>query len=118
MSLTPCIFCKIVAGEIPAKKVFEDDDLLVFHDIHAQAPLHLLMIPKRHLENLYDADQTHAEVLGKMMTMAGKIAREMGSPDGFRLVVNNGRVGRQEVYHLHIHLLGGTEPLGSGMNRH
>ena len=118
MSQTPCIFCKIVAGEIPARKVFEDDDVLVFHDIHPQASMHLLMIPKRHLENLYDADETHSPVLGKMMTIAGKIAREQGSPDGFRLVVNNGRVGRQEVYHLHFHLLGGTEPLGSGMNRH
>ena len=118
MNQTPCIFCKIVAGEIPARKVFEDEDVLVFHDIHPQASMHLLMIPKRHLENLYDADEPHSAVLGKMMALAGKIAREQGSPDGFRLVVNNGRVGRQEVYHLHLHLLGGTEPLGSSMNRH
>jgi histidine triad (HIT) family protein len=118
MTTHTCLFCRIVLGEIPARKVYEDDEVLVFHDIHPQAQVHLLMIPKRHLENLYDADPSYAAVLGRMMTLAGQIAREQGSPDGFRMVVNNGRVGRQEVYHLHLHLLGGTEPLGSGMNRH
>lgn len=118
MTTTTCIFCKIAGGEVPARKVFEDDEIVVFHDIHPQAQLHLLMIPKRHIENLYDADDSHVAVLGRMMALAGQVAREQGFPDGFRIVVNNGRVGRQEVYHLHLHLLSATEPLGSGMIRH
>lgn len=109
-----CVFCRIVRGEIPARKVYEDEDFLAFHDIHPLAPVHFLMIPKQHLVNLYDADLRHQALLGRMMGMAGQLAREQGSPDGFRVVINNGRVGRQEVYHLHIHVMGGPEPLRSG----
>ena len=109
-----CIFCKIVAGQIPSRKVYEDDQILVFHDINPSAPVHLLMIPKAHLENLYDADTAHQGLLGHLFGMAGRIAREQGLTDGFRVIVNNGRIGRQEVYHLHVHVLGGPEPLGSG----
>jgi histidine triad (HIT) family protein len=112
-----CLFCRIARGEIPSRKVYEDDEILAFHDIHPQAPVHFLLVPKAHLDNLYDADARHEAVLGKMMALSGRLAAEQGSPDGFRVVVNNGRVGRQEVYHLHIHVLGGPEPLGSGMNR-
>ncbi|MBM3370535.1 MAG: histidine triad nucleotide-binding protein [Burkholderiaceae bacterium] len=108
-----CIFCRIAAGEIPSKKVYEDEDMLAFHDIHPAAPIHFLIIPKKHLVNLYDADIKEQALLGKMMGMAGQLAREQGSVDGFRVVINNGRVGRQEVYHLHIHIMGGPEPLGS-----
>jgi len=108
-----CIFCRIAAGEIPSKKVYEDEDMLAFHDIHPVAPIHFLIIPKKHLVNLYDADIKEQALLGKMMGMAGQLAREQGSVDGFRVVINNGRVGRQEVYHLHIHIMGGPEPLGS-----
>lgn len=114
---TDCLFCRIGSGEIPSRKVYEDDDILAFHDIHPSAPIHFLIIPKMHLDNLYDADMRHQQVLGKMLGMAGRLAREQGAADGFRVVINNGRVGRQEVYHLHIHVLGGPEPLGSGMNR-
>ena len=118
MSTHSCIFCRIVAGQIPARKVYEDEDVLVFYDLHPQAPMHLLMIPRRHLENLYDAQEEDTAVLGKLLALSAKIAREQGCADGFRVVINNGRVARQEVYHLHLHLLGGTEPLGLGMNRH
>jgi histidine triad (HIT) family protein len=112
-----CLFCKIARGAIPSKKVYEDDDILAFHDIHPIAPVHFLIIPKLHLVNLYDADMQYQQLLGKMMGMAGELAREQGATDGFRVVVNTGRVGRQEVYHLHMHVIGGPEPLGSGMNR-
>lgn len=108
-----CIFCKIVAGEIPAQKVFEDEDLLAFRDIHPKAPLHLLVIPKKHIESMAGLAEADTQVMGRMMVLAGRLAAENGSPDGFRTVVNTGRVGRQEVYHLHMHLLGGPEPLGS-----
>jgi histidine triad (HIT) family protein len=114
MSLSDsCLFCRIAAGEIPSKKVYEDEDMLAFHDIHPAAPIHFLIIPKKHLVNLYDADIKEQALLGKMLGMAGQLAREQGSVDGFRVVINNGRVGRQEVYHLHIHIMGGPEPLGS-----
>jgi histidine triad (HIT) family protein len=109
-----CIFCRIVGGEIPAKKIFEDDDIIAFHDINPSAPVHFLIIPKLHLENLYDANLSHQALVGKIFGMAGTLAREQDLHDGFRVIVNNGRVGRQEVYHLHVHVLGGPEPLGSG----
>lgn len=109
-----CLFCRIAKGEIPSKKVYEDDDILAFHDINPACQVHFLIIPKTHLVNLYDADMSQAPLLGKMFGMAGRLAREQGCHDGFRTVVNSGRVGRQEVYHLHIHVMGGTDPLKSG----
>ncbi|HPU51857.1 MAG TPA: histidine triad nucleotide-binding protein [Burkholderiaceae bacterium] len=112
-----CLFCRIGRGEIPSRKVYEDDEILAFHDIHPSAPVHFLVIPKIHLDNLYDGDMRHQQLLGRMMGMLGQLATGEGATDGFRVVVNNGRVGRQEVYHLHIHVLGGPQPLGSGMNR-
>lgn len=108
-----CLFCRIVAGEIPAAKVYEDDELLAFKDIHPKAPLHLLIIPKEHIESMAALEDRHAPLMGRMMVLAKRLATENGSPEGFRTVVNTGRVGRQEVYHLHMHLLGGPEPLGS-----
>jgi histidine triad (HIT) family protein len=110
-----CLFCRICRGEIPARKVYEDDEVLAFHDIHPAAPLHVLLIPKIHIDNLCAVDPDHAPLLGRMLALTGRIAREQGSGDGFRVVVNNGRVGRQEVYHLHIHVLGGPEPLRPGV---
>ena len=109
-----CLFCRIARGEIPSRKVYEDDDMLAFHDINPATPVHFLIIPKAHLVNLYDADLGQAPLLGKLFGMAGRLAREQGCDDGFRAVVNTGRVGRQEVYHLHIHVMGGPEPLRSG----
>ena len=107
-----CIFCKIVAGQIPSRKVFEDDDMLAFHDIHPQAPVHFMIVPKRHIDSLAEARPEDAPVLGRMLTVAARLAREQGSPEGFRTVINTGRIGRQDVYHLHIHIIGGPTPLG------
>jgi histidine triad (HIT) family protein len=111
-SVQDCIFCKIARGEIPARKVYEDDDVLAFHDIHPQAPVHFMLIPKRHIASLAEAAMDDAAVLGRMMALTGRLAREQGSPDGFRTVVNTGRIGRQDVMHLHVHVLGGPEPFG------
>lgn len=110
-----CLFCRIVRGEIPARKVYEDEQLVVFHDINPAAPMHLLMVPRIHLVNLYSAAAEHEALLGRMLTLAAHLAREQGCPEGFRVVINNGRLGGQEVYHLHIHILGGPEPLPPGV---
>lgn len=108
-----CLFCKIAAGEIPAKKAYEDEEMLAFHDISPRAPLHLLVIPKLHIASLQEAQAEHAPLLGRMMVRMSALARDHGSPEGFRLIVNTGKVGRQEVYHLHMHLMGGQAPLGA-----
>ncbi|GLR27356.1 MULTISPECIES: histidine triad nucleotide-binding protein [Limnobacter] len=110
--MSDCIFCKIVAGEIPSRKVYEDEDILAFHDIRPSAPVHFLIIPKKHIATLADARPEDSAVLGKMMVMAGELARQQGCSDGFRTIINTGRVGCQEVYHLHMHVLGGDKPLG------
>lgn len=107
-----CIFCKIAQGQIPAQKVYEDEELLAFKDIHPKAPLHLLIIPRAHIVSLQEVDAAHAQILGKMLVLAPRLARENGSPDGFRTIINTGRVGGQEVYHLHVHVLGGPVPVG------
>ena len=112
-----CIFCRIIKGEIPAAKIYEDDDILAFNDIHPVAPVHFLVIPKIHLPSLAEADASHQSVLGKMMVMAPEIARKQGCSDGFRVIVNTGRVGRQEVYHLHAHIIGGPETLPAMLRR-
>jgi histidine triad (HIT) family protein len=107
-----CIFCKIAGGEIPARKVYEDDEVLAFHDINPVAPVHFMLIPKRHVASLYDVSNGDAPVLGKIMTLAPRLARELGAGDGFRTIINTGRVGRQEVMHVHVHVIAGPEPLG------
>lgn len=112
-----CIFCKIVAGAIPAKKVFEDADIFAFHDINPVAPVHFLIIPKTHVASLYEVDASHQAVLGNILAVAGRLARELGATDGFRTIINTGRVGRQEVYHLHVHVIGGPNPLGPMIRR-
>lgn len=104
-----CIFCKIVRGEIPSKKAYEDEDVLVFHDIHPIAPVHLLLIPKTHVESLAHCDGAHQAVLGKMLLLAPKLAKEHGLDAGFRTMINTGRGGGQEVDHLHLHVFGGGE---------
>jgi len=106
-----CIFCKIVEGKIPSKKVFEDDDVLAFHDISPLAPVHFMIIPKKHIASLAEATPEDAPVLGKILSIAGRLAREQGSPEGFRTIVNTGKIGRQDVYHLHVHIIGGPNPL-------
>jgi histidine triad (HIT) family protein len=104
-----CIFCKIVAGQIPSNKAFEDEDVLVFHDIHPIAPVHLLVIPKEHMDSLAEAEPRHQALLGKIMLLAPKLAREQGLDDGFRTIINTGRGGHQEVFHLHLHITGGDK---------
>ena len=105
-----CIFCRIAAGEIPSRKVFEDDELLVFHDIAPWAPVHVLLIPKAHVATLYDIDDSDAPLLGRMLTMAPKLMRELGVTNGFRTLINTGRDGMQEVQHVHVHVMGGPRP--------
>jgi histidine triad (HIT) family protein len=112
-----CIFCKIARGEIPGSKVYEDDAILVFRDIRPQAPVHLLLISKDHHTSMYDLTDGDAPVMGRMMVLAGRLAREQGANDGFRLVVNNGRVALQEVQHIHLHVLGGPDSLGPMLPR-
>lgn len=112
-----CIFCRIVQGQIPSSKVYEDDEVLAFHDIKPAAPVHFLIVPKEHVATLYDLEARHEAVMGKVMGLAPKLAREQGADDGFRLIVNTGRVGRQEVMHVHVHVVGGKEPLGSMLPR-
>ena len=109
--MTDCIFCKIIAGEIPGRKIYEDDDVLVFHDIAPVAPVHFMLIPKRHIASLADCTADDAAILGKLMALIPQLAREQGLKDGFRTVVNTGKVGRQDVYHLHIHVIGGPDRL-------
>jgi histidine triad (HIT) family protein len=112
-----CIFCRIVRGELPARKVYEDDDLLAFHDIHPVTPVHFMIIPKRHVASLAECDDRHQALLGRILVMAPRLAREQGLPDGFRTIINTGRGGHQEVYHLHVHILGGPRPLGAMVPR-
>jgi len=107
-----CIFCKIVRGEIPSRKVYEDADILAFHDIQPAAPVHFMLVPKKHVANLYDATLDDAPVLGRMIALTGQLAREQGAADGFRTIINTGRVGQQEVQHVHIHVIAGPNPLG------
>ena len=109
-----CIFCRIVAGEIPAKKVLEDGELVVFHDIQPWAPVHLLVIPTEHVESLAEVDERHERLLGRMMALAPKLMRDQGVTNGFRVVVNTGADGGQEVPHLHIHVMGGPRPWAKG----
>ena len=112
-----CTFCKIVRGEIPSRKVYEDEDILAFDDIHPIAPVHFLMVPKAHVATLYDCGPAQQASLGKIMILSGRLAREQGAADGFRIIVNTGRVGRQEVYHVHVHIIGGRDVLPGMMNR-
>ncbi|MGY0195602.1 histidine triad nucleotide-binding protein [Leptothrix sp. BB-4] len=109
-----CLFCKIAAGQIPSAKVHEDDELLAFKDIHPAAPVHLLVIPKTHIASLADADDSHAALLGRMLALAPKLAREQGATNGFRTVINTGPDGGQEIYHLHLHIMGGPRPWKHG----
>ena len=115
MSQDPnCIFCKIAAGQIPSKKVYEDGELLAFHDINPWAPVHVLIIPKVHVATLSDVDESHAAWLGKMLLLAPKLMKELGVTNGFRTVINTGPDGGQEVYHLHMHAFGGPRPWAKG----
>ena len=115
--MSDCIFCKIVAGKIPAKKVYEDDDILAFNDIAPARPVHVLVIPKKHITSLATATADDTPVLGRLLATANEIASAQGSTDGFRVIINTGRVGQQEVPHLHIHIVGGPDPVGPMLKR-
>lgn len=105
-----CIFCKIAGGEIPAKLVFEDDVCVAFNDLSPQAPTHILVIPRRHLDSLDKADGSQSEALGHLLLTAAKIARDQGfAEDGYRVVINTNSAGGQTVFHLHLHLLAGRQ---------
>jgi histidine triad (HIT) family protein len=115
--LEDCIFCKIIAGKIPCSKVYEDDEIFAFRDIHPVAPVHFMVIPKVHIASLAEVDLGHQMLLGKLLALGSKLAIAEGCADGWRTVINTGRVGRQEVYHLHIHIIGGKEVLPGMIKR-
>lgn len=107
-----CIFCKIINKEIPAEIVYENDDVIAFKDIQPQAPVHVLIIPKKHISSILEVDESNVDIFGKLQLAASTIARKLGvAQDGFRLVNNCGEFGGQTVDHIHYHLLGG-KPLG------
>ena len=109
--MSDCIFCKIVAGELPAKKAYEDEQIVAFHDIHPVAPVHLLIIPKTHIPSLAECTDKDQDLLGRMLILVPELARTHGLADGFRTTINTGRGGGQIVFHLHIHLFGGGDRL-------
>ena len=112
-----CIFCKISAGAIPCTKLYEDDEILAFHDIHPVAPVHFMVIPKLHIASLTEVDSSHQLLLGKMLAQGSRLAIGQGCGDGWRTIINTGRVGRQEVYHLHMHMIGGGQVLPGMIKR-
>ena len=115
-----CIFCKIAAKQIPSKTIYEDDDVIAFHDINPAAPVHFLIVPKQHVATLADCSEQHTALLGKMALLAPRLAAQVGCGyqadangdkcGGFKTLVNTGPDGGQEVYHLHMHVIGGPHP--------
>jgi histidine triad (HIT) family protein len=103
-----CLFCRIAAGEIPARKAYEDPDVVAFHDVNPQAPTHILVIPRKHIAALDDLTDADAAAIGTTLVRAAKIARELHlDDDGYRVVINNGPGAGQSVFHIHVHVLGG-----------
>jgi histidine triad (HIT) family protein len=108
MSENNCLFCRIIAGEIPSKKIYEDELAFAFHDINPQAPTHVLIIPKKHIASLNEASSDDEALLGRLTLIAAKLADQLGvAPGGYRTVINSGAGAGQSVWHIHIHLLGG-----------
>ncbi|WP_035588156.1 histidine triad nucleotide-binding protein [Hippea jasoniae] len=105
-----CVFCDIVEGKIPSSKVYEDENYLAFKDINPKAPVHILIIPKKHIGYLSEVDESNKHIIGDMAVIANKIAKDLGiAESGYRIVINNGPDSGQEVFHLHMHLLGGKK---------
>jgi histidine triad (HIT) family protein len=102
-----CIFCRILERKIPAKIIYEDESAFAIEDIHPQSPVHLLVIPREHLVSLKDASPEHQDLLGRLLGVSARVARERGIESGFRVVINNGPQAGQSVFHLHIHVMGG-----------
>jgi histidine triad (HIT) family protein len=109
--MSDCIFCKIVAGSIPSQRLYEDDDVIAFHDIHPIAPVHFMLVPKLHVASLADCSSAQEGLLGRILLLAPKLAAENGLGKGFRTMINTGREGGQEVFHLHVHVFGGGATL-------
>ena len=105
-----CLFCKIVAGQIPSRKVHEDAQVLAFHDIHPWAPVHLLIVPKTHITSMVDVTPEHQALLGHMLAISPRLMLDLGVTQGYRHLINTGPDGRQEVMHLHLHVMGGPRP--------
>lgn len=115
-----CVFCKIAAGQIPSKLVYQDEELVAFHDINPAAPVHVLIVPRKHIPSLAHCEDQHAGLLGRMMLLAPQLARQLGcnyqgddagnGTGGFKTQFNTGPDGGQEVYHLHLHVIGGPRP--------
>lgn len=105
--MTDCLFCRIIAGEIPSKKVYEDEQIYAFDDINPQAPTHVLIVPKKHVRGLKEARPEDAELIGRCHLVAANIARQRSIEDGYRTILNIGPRAGQSVFHLHVHLLGG-----------
>jgi histidine triad (HIT) family protein len=106
-----CIFCKIVRGAIPSRKIYEDEFVFAFHDIHPVAPVHFMLIPKEHVTSMAHLQNKHETAMGRIMVLAHRLAEQEGATDGFRTIVNTGRVARQDVMHLHVHVIGGKDVL-------
>ncbi|MBL4821283.1 MAG: histidine triad nucleotide-binding protein [Gammaproteobacteria bacterium] len=105
-----CLFCKIIAGDIPSNKVYSDDEVYAFHDISPAAPVHILVIPKNHIPAVIEAGSQDEGLLGRLILRANEIAKQQGlADDGFRYVINSGNYGGQTVSHLHLHILGGRQ---------
>jgi histidine triad (HIT) family protein len=107
--MSDCLFCKVIAGEIPSKKVYEDDQVFAFEDIKPAAPTHILIVPKRHFAGLKEAELSDAEIIGYCHIIAAKLGRERNIEDGYRTVLNVGPRSGQSVFHLHLHLIGGRD---------
>lgn len=105
--MSDCLFCRIVRGEVPSQKVYEDERVFAFEDLHPQAPTHVLIVPKKHIRGLKEATAEDAEIIGHCHLVAARIGRECGIEDGYRTVFNVGPRSGQSVFHLHLHLLGG-----------
>jgi histidine triad (HIT) family protein len=112
--MSDCLFCKIAAGDIPSDRVYEDDQVIVFKDIYPKAKVHLLLVPREHIASLNEVDESHDALMAHMLRLLPRLAREQGLDDGFRTIINTGPGGGQEIFHIHIHLLGGDRLPGFG----
>ena len=107
--MSDCIFCKIVDGSIPSKKVYEDDTILAFYDLEPQAPVHVLVIPKQHIACADDVNESNADVIAHIFKKIPQITKSLGLTNGYRIVTNCGKEGCQSVFHMHFHIIGGTQ---------
>ncbi len=107
--MSDCLFCKIIAGEIPSEKLYEDEEIIVFKDINPQAPVHFLLVPKKHIAMPKDVTESDEKVMGKLFRIAAQVAEAEGVVDNYRIILNNGAKVGQEIFHVHMHILGGKK---------